>query len=159
MHKACESTKNGGDRNSFSSRAGQESITDFEAESVGKCTAMVKRLDEIEEADTFDEPMITGRVALLNAETNQKEYVYVMSVLSLVFSIINVIFRREGVLCNAETVTSPAAFDHDDVQLVIVDILASEEAEVDRVYPAHNVRLHDVKRVLRIGQAKYVLEV
>jgi hypothetical protein len=121
------------------------------------CTAMMKRLDEIQESDNFDESMVVGRVQMLNVETDTMEYVYVMSCLSLFVSIINGIFRREGVLCNAQTVTSPAVFDSDDIHFIIVDILASEEAKIDRHYPAHNVRLNDIKRILRIGQIKYVL--
>jgi hypothetical protein len=61
----------------FSSRAGEESINDFAVESVAPCTAMIKTLDELDEADDYD-GMIQGRVAMLNVETNRKEYVYVM---------------------------------------------------------------------------------
>lgn len=58
----------------FSSRAGEESINDFAVETVAPCTAMIKTLAELDETDDFT-GMIQGRVAMLNVETNRKEYV------------------------------------------------------------------------------------
>ena len=58
----------------FSSRAGEENINDFAVETVAPCTAMVKTLAEVDGADDFT-GMIQGRVAMLNVETNRKEYV------------------------------------------------------------------------------------
>ena len=46
---------------------------------------MIKTLAELDEADDYD-GMIQGRVAMLNVETNRKEYVYV--VFSLLLSLL-----------------------------------------------------------------------
>lgn len=58
----------------FSCRAGEESITEFAVQSVAPCTAMIKTLAELVEADDLT-GMIRGRVAMLDVETNKKEYV------------------------------------------------------------------------------------
>jgi hypothetical protein len=51
----------------------------FEAEYPGVCEAMMKRHDEMTEADALKNKYRRGRVPFANHETNKNEYVYVIS--------------------------------------------------------------------------------
>ena len=119
---------------------------------------MIKTLAELDDADDYG-GMIQGRVAMLNVETNRKEYVYVvLSLTSCLSSRNNHMYHREGMLCNQETVTSRATFTGNNPLLVIVDILSPNREDERGRCIANDIRLHQIKRTLRIGDEKYVRE-
>jgi len=57
-------------------------IEKFEDEYNGTCPVMIKRRDEMTEADALKNKYTNGRVAFFNDKKNKNEYVYVTSLSS-----------------------------------------------------------------------------
>ena len=107
---------------------------------------MFRKLSEVDENDGYN-GMLIGRVWMFNIETNREEYVYVMLSVSFLLIMDN-LYRREGVLCNAQTTTSPARFKTLNPPIIIVDVIASEGKK--------SVRMTDLKRIITVNDVRYV---
>lgn len=66
----------------------------------------------------------------------------------------DVLYHRDGILCNAQTTTYPARFEADDPEIIIVDIV-SQEGNRTR-YKQNKVCFGDLNRKITVGKLKYV---
>lgn len=91
---------------------------------------------------------------MINVETNQREYVYVMI---FVFFLVTMddLYHREGLLCDEETVTSPAQFKTRSPEILIVDVTNDEKKPNSR-HTRNGPRMTDLKRIVIAGNVRCV---
>ncbi|CAF3159980.1 unnamed protein product [Rotaria socialis] len=114
-------------------------IENFEEEVISVCQAMMKGQHEMTEADALKNKYKYGSVPMINCETNESGYI-------------------KGWLCDAFNVQEPATFDHGYPPIIIANIppVIRNTIEGYDIYPG---RFRNMKRVIRIGHAKYRLRV
>ena len=59
-------------------------------------------------------------------------------------------------MCNEQTVTTAAKFDNGDPLIIVADLLPNEKKKKESRRTVRHVCLEDLKRVISVGEAKYV---
>ncbi|CAF3280764.1 unnamed protein product [Rotaria socialis] len=114
-----------------------ENIDKFEIETEGVCPIMMKRKEEISEAEALQKKYRDGRVPFFNCETNKNEY-------------------ERGWICNSTNIHTSATFDYGHPPITIVNIKLFSK-RIDEGYEPNPVRLRDLKDTIRICSIKYKL--
>ncbi|CAF1408549.1 unnamed protein product [Rotaria magnacalcarata] len=114
-----------------------ENIDKFEIETEGVCPIMVKRREEISEAEALQKKYRDGSVPFFNCETNKNEY-------------------ERGWICNSTNIHTSATFDYGHPPIIIVNIKPFLK-RIDEGYKPNPVRLRDLKDTIRICSIKYKL--
>ncbi|CAF1452096.1 unnamed protein product [Rotaria sordida] len=114
-----------------------ECIDKFEIETEGVCSTMVKRPEEMNEAEALQKKYRDGRVPLFNCETNTNEY-------------------ERGWLCNARNIQTSPIFDYGHPPIIIVSIKPFSR-RINEGYEPNEVRLRDLKDTIRISSIKRII--